>query len=258
MQDINAALVQLDLVWENKKANLEKFDKIFANEIPDKTDLIVIPEMFTTGFSMNPEKNAEEMDGATMQWMSKHAKEKNAVITGSIIISENNNFYNRLIWMRPDGTYETYDKRHLFTLAGEQNHYQAGNKKLIVDFKGWKVAPFICYDLRFPVWIRNKEDYNLIVLVANWPQRRALQWESLLFARAIENQSFLLAVNRIGNDFNDVYHTGESMAISPIGKFITKATDIETVLHVKISAQDLMKARKQMPFLNDRDNFEIV
>jgi omega-amidase len=257
MQDINVALVQADLAWEDKRANLDKFDKLLGT-VPSGTDLVVLPEMFNTAFSMEPEKLAEAPDSETTAWLKKKAVEKKVAITGSLIITEDGKYYNRLIWMFPDGTYQYYDKKHLFTLAGEQHHYTAGTEKLVVEFKGWKFCPLICYDLRFPAWIRNTEDYDCLVVVANWPEKRIIHWEHLLYARAIENQCYLVAVNRVGKDGNGLDHNGVSMVINPLGKPLVKATEIETILYVTLNYEAVTKTRKEMPFLNDRDQFELV
>lgn len=256
MRDLNIALVQTTLFWEDKKSNLRKFDNIFSS-IPDSTDIIIIPEMFSTGFTMSPEKFAENMSGDTFQWLKSKSKEKESIITGSVIIKEATKYYNRLIWMRPDGTFEYYDKKHLFTLTNEQDHYSGGTTKLIVEHEGWKFCPMICYDLRFPVWIRNSEDYDCLIFVANWPERRIQHWTPLLVARAIENQCYVLAVNRVGSDGNNVYHNGSSLAVDPGGKVIAMANDIETVLNITLKQDILKKIRNDLPFLNDRDNFEV-
>ena len=184
MQDLKVALVQTDLAWENKKLNFVNFEKNLEMLPPD-IDIIILPEMFNTGFSMNPAPIAETLKGETLQWMKKMSHQKNAVLTGSLIISEGNGYYNRLIWMLPDGNFSYYDKKHLFTLAGEQNFYKPGDKKLIVEYKGLRFCPVICYDLRFPVWLRNTENYDCLIVVANWPERRISHWEHLLVARAI-------------------------------------------------------------------------
>jgi predicted amidohydrolase len=214
--------------------------------------------MFNTGFTMNPSEFAEEMGGKTMKWMHDQARKFESVITGSLIIKEANKFYNRLIWMRPDGSYEQYDKRHLFGMGEEDKHYTAGTKKLFVELKGWKICPAICYDLRFPVWLRNKnEEYDLLLIVANWPERRSLHWRSLIPARAIENQAFVVAVNRVGHDGNEVFHSGDSMCIDPNGKVIYYKPNDEDLYTFTIHKNDLIEARKNFPFLKDADSFNI-
>jgi omega-amidase len=257
MQDLKAALIQANLIWENKDDNKRNFTKLIEKFVSDENDIIVLPEMFTTGFTMTPQLLAEKMESETMDWMFKMATKKDAVVTGSIIIEENKDYFNRLIWMRPDGQYQFYDKHHLFTLAGEDKIYTSGKMLLMIEYKGWKISPFICYDLRFPVWLRNTTDYDIILLVANWPQKRIDQWEHMLYSRAIENQSYLLAVNRIGEDNNGLAHNGCSMAISPLGRLLSKASEIEAVLEVTLSAEKLISAREQMQFLRDRDEFEV-
>ena len=256
MQDLKVALVQTNLVWENKKANLSLIESSIAL-LPTETDIIVLPEMFNTGFSMNPAANAEKMDGDTLNWMQDVAKQKNAILTGSLIIEEGNGYYNRLIWMLPDGTFQQYDKKHLFTLAGEENFYKPGNQKLIIEYKGWKICPMICYDLRFPVWIRNVENYDCLIIVANWPERRIFHWEQLLIARAIENQCFVVGVNRVGTDNNELYHNGNSMVVSPLGNTMIKLADMSTVANATLSYEKILQVRNDLPFLNDRDHFSI-
>ena len=256
MQDLKVALVQTNLVWENKKANLSLIESSIAL-LPTETDIIVLPEMFNTGFSMNPAAIAEKMDGDTLNWMRDVAKQKNAILTGSLIIEEGNGYYNRLIWMLPDGTFQQYDKKHLFTLAGEENFYKPGNQKLIIEYKGWKICPMICYDLRFPVWIRNVENYDCLIIVANWPERRIFHWEQLLIARAIENQCFVVGVNRVGTDNNELYHNGNSMVVSPLGNTMIKLADMSTVANATLSYEKILQVRNDLPFLNDRDHFSI-
>ena len=257
MQDLKVALVQTNLVWENKKANLSLIESSIAL-LPTETDIIVLPEMFNTGFSMNPAANAEKMDGGTLNWMKDVAKQKNAILTGSLIIEEGNGYYNRLIWMLPDGTFQQYDKKHLFTLAGEENFYKPGNQKLIIEYKGWKICPMICYDLRFPVWIRNVENYDCLIIVANWPERRIFHWEQLLIARAIENQCFVIGVNRVGSDNNELYHNGNSMVVSPLGNTMIKLADMSTVANATLCYEKILQVRNDLPFLNDRDHFSII
>jgi predicted amidohydrolase len=210
---------------------------------------------------MNAENCAEEMNGETLHWLKERAKEKNCVITGSIIIHENGNFYNRLIWMRPDGTFEHYDKRHLFGLADEEKTYSPGTKKIIVEINGWKICPLICYDLRFPVWSRRtkKEDYDLLLYVANWPDRRVQAWRQLLIARAIENQCYVAGVNRIGNDGNAVHHSGYSAAIDFKGDQLSKTEPgKESVETISINKDSLLEFREKFPFAADADEFRIV
>jgi len=205
MEDLKIALIQTSLHWEDKKGNLDMFTDKIA-KIPERQDLIVLPEMFTTGFSMKATKFAEEMSGPSVSWMRSQAKLSSSCIAGSIIIKEGRSYYNRLIWMRPDGTLEHYNKRHLFRLAKEQDHYTEGSERKIVSLKDWRINLNVCYDLRFPVWSRNKNDYDILLNVANWPAKRSLPWSTLLRARAIENMCYSIGLNRVGTDGNDCNH----------------------------------------------------
>ena len=258
MEDLKIALVQTSLVWENHSANLELMDKHLAKIIA--ADVIVLPEMFTTGFSMDPARLAEKMDGKTMQWFAKKAKEKNAVITGSFIAEESGKYFNRLIWMRADGSFETYDKRHLFSMAGENIQYTEGNIKRILEVKGWKVCPLICYDLRFPVWSRNvQNEYDVLLYTANWPEARNHAWKSLLPARAIENQCFVAAVNRIGMDGKALHYSGDSIVLDFLGKPLAAANvGKEEIVEAALKYEELKKFRKGFPAGLDQDKFEIL
>lgn len=260
MNDLKITILQSDLHWENKEKNLQMFsDKL--NSISEPSDLIVLPEMFTTGFSMRPELFAETMNGNTLAWMKVKAAEKNCAITGSFICHEEGKYLNRLVWMCPDGSYSVYDKRHLFRMGGEDSHYGAGQKKLIVEWKGWKICPLICYDLRFPVWARNTHDeqYDLLIYVANWPERRSYPWKSLLVARAIENQCYVAGVNRVGNDGQDIYHTGDSVVLNFKGEPISKIhSGKESIEAITLSYSELAEFRKQFPVMLDADKFEIL
>ena len=258
MEDLKIALVQTSLVWENHSANLELMDKHLAKIIA--ADVIVLPEMFTTGFSMDPARLAEKIDGKTMQWFAKKAKEKNAVITGSFIAEESGKYFNRLIWMRADGSFETYDKRHLFSMAGENIQYTEGNIKRILEVKGWKVCPLICYDLRFPVWSRNvQNEYDVLLYTANWPEARSHAWKSLLPARAIENQCFVAAVNRIGMDGKALHYSGDSIVLDFLGKPLAAANvGKEEIVEAALKYEELEKFRKGFPAGLDQDKFEIL
>ena len=263
-ETIGIATVQSSLYWENRERNLEHFT-FLLRKIDEPVDVIVLPEMFTTGFSMNPAPLAEKTDGPTLAWMRQQAVLYNAVITGSIIAEENGQFMNRLFWVRPDGTYETYDKRHLFRMAGEDQHYASGQQPLIVDLKGWKIRPLICYDLRFPVWSRNRwnadgsvADYDVLIYVANWPERRSNVWKTLLQARAMENQAYVIGVNRIGNDAHQVYHTGDSVILDFKGEPITSALiATEEILTSRLSMKDLVDFRAHFPVGRDADTFTV-
>jgi predicted amidohydrolase len=257
MENLKITLFQGYLFWENIDKNLQNIS-LRLSGIREKTDLIILPEMFNTGFTMNAEKLAESMNGKTMIWMHKIASQFECVVTGSLIIKEGDNFYNRLIWMRPDGKYQYYDKRHLFTMAKEHLTYTAGKSKLIVELKGWKICPVICYDLRFPVWLRNVDEaYDLLIVVANWPERRALHWRTLLPARAVENQAYVIGLNRVGHDGNEIYHSGDSTCISPNGNVIYYKRDEEDVYTFTIVADEIAKTRQALPFLKDADVFSI-
>lgn len=259
MENLKITVFQGYLFWENTDKNLQNITLRLSGGIREKTDLIILPEMFTTGFTMNAAELAEPMNGKTMQWMEKTARQYDCVITGSIIIKEAGKYYNRLVWMRPDGTHEHYDKRHLFALGSEHNTYTAGTEKLFVELNGWKICPVICYDLRFPVWLRNIEEnpYDLLIVVANWPERRAAHWRTLIPARAVENQSYVIAVNRVGHDGNEVYHSGDSTCIDPNGKVVYYKRDEEDLYTFSIIGDEVEKVRSALPFLKDADNFEI-
>ena len=258
MTTLKITTFQSYLFWENIDKNLQNLG-LRLNSIREKTDLIVLPEMFSTGFSMNPSKLAEEMGGKTMKWMHDQARKFDSVVTGSLIIKESDKYYNRLIWMRPDGSHEQYDKRHLFGFGEEDKHYTAGTKKLFVELNGWKICPVICYDLRFPVWLRNtNQEYDMLLIVANWPEIRSLHWRSLIPARAIENQAFVVAVNRVGHDGREVYHSGDSMCIDPNGKVIYYKPNDEDLYTFSINKDDLTEARASFPFLKDGDSFKLT
>lgn len=258
MQNLTINIIQSDLVWEDVAANLKAFTKKI--KAVKQSDLIVLPETFSTAFSMNSEHLAEPMNGKTMTWMATMAKEKNTVLAGSAIIRENDHIFNRFIWMRPDGSFDKYDKRHLFRMGDEHNHFTAGSERLIVELKGWKICPQICYDLRFPVWSRNKkQEYDLLLYIANWPEVRIPAWEKLLYARAIENQCYVAGVNRIGIDGNGVNCSGNSMLIDSKGELIWKAKDLEEETKtVKVSLDDLNGFRKKFPVGMDADEFEVI
>lgn len=253
-EDLRVTLLQADLAWEDKAANLKRFDEKIA-AIGTATDLIVLPEMFTTGFSMNASEMAESMNEATLEHLRRWAAACKAVVTGSFIAAEAGKYYNRLVWMSPDGTYRTYDKKHLFTYAEEHFTYTAGTEKLIVELKGWKVCPLICYDLRFPVWSRNVEDYDLLIYVANFPARRAAAWKSLLLARAIENQAYTIGVNRVGTDGKDIYYSGDSSLIDFEGRTLYQVAHIEDTFTATLSASEQKDFRNRYAFLKDRDRF---
>ena len=267
MQALSITTIQTSLHWEDKKANILMLEEKIRS-IKEKTNIVVLPEMFTTGFSMNPESLAEKMDGETVSWMSKIAKEKGIILTGSIIVEEEGKYFNRLIWMLPNGQLGYYDKRHCFSLAGEDEHYTSGTKRLIASVGGWKINLCICYDLRFPVWTRQVIDnasdqeaapeFDVLVYVANWPERRSRAWKTLLQARAIENQCYVVGVNRVGNDGNELYHSGDSMVLDPFGEILYHKTNEEDVHTTTIEKRTLDEARIKFPFWKDGDEFMIT
>jgi len=261
MQDLKVTLIQSPLHWQNADANLAMFEeKIW--QIDDKTDLIILPEMFTTGFSMDSKDLAEPMNFKSYKWLRQMAEQTKAAITGSVIIKEDVKYYNRLIWMQPDGQHHIYDKRHLFRMANETDHYKPGDQKLIVEWRNWRIMPLICYDLRFPVWSRNtylhdlhRMNYDLVLFVANWPAPRVSAWDILLKARAVENLSYSLGVNRIGTDGNEVEYLGHSGAYDFKGDQVTFLDNKEAIETITLSAQSLLKYRKKFPAHLDADHF---
>lgn len=256
MQNLRVTLVQARLFWEDKAANLAAFDKML-DESAARTDIVVLPEMFTTGFTMNAGPLAEPMDGPTMAWLAARAARMDAVAAGSFIAKEGGRYYNRLVWMRPDGSYDTYDKRHLFTLAGEHRTYTPGTRRLLVECKGWKILPLICYDLRFPAWSRNVDDYGLLLYLANWPEPRRNHWRCLLAARAIENQAYTLGVNRIGEDGNGFSHTGDTSAFNYSGEELLHVANAEGCFTLTLSYAEQQAFRQKLPFLADRDRLSL-
>lgn len=252
MQNLHITTVQTALHWEDNDANLAMFEELLAT-IQNPTDVIILPEMFTTGFTMNPKKVAETMTGKTMNWLKEQAKIYSAVVTGSLVIEEEGKYYNRLIWMRPDGSFGQYDKRHLFGMAGEQDYYAGGTEKLVTNYKGWKIMPLVCYDLRFPVWSRNTMDYDVLIYTANWPQRRSAAWKTLLEARAIENQAYVIGVNRVGKDGKDNYYSGDTSMIDAMGNVVYRMSDVADIHTHILSAENLKATRAKLPFLKDRD-----
>ena len=232
--------------------------------ITDKTDLIILPETFSTGFSLNPEKYAEEVsESKAIEWMRTAARQKNCVITGSLMLKEQGTFFNRLIWMQPDGGFQYYDKRHLFSLAKEDEAFTAGEEILIVELKGWKIRPLICYDLRFPAWSKNLLDndgnasYDLLLYVANWPERRVYAWKHLLIARAIENQAYVAGLNRIGNDGSDNYYSGDSMVLDGLGTVLYHKMQDEDIFTIELDLRALQALRRTFAFLKDGDTFAL-
>lgn len=261
MHALSVSLIQAPLQWEDKKANLAYFENQI-NILKGKTQLVFLPEMFTTGFSMQPALLAEEMDGITVSWMKKMAAACRVILCGSVIIREQNLYYNRLLWVLPTGEIGQYDKRHLFGFAGEDKQYAAGAKRLITSVNGWRFNLQVCYDLRFPVWARQQQrkgevEYDVLVYAANWPERRRLAWMTLLQARAIENQCYVIGVNRVGNDGNGIYHSGDSMVIGPAGEVLYTKKDEPDVYTFTLDPAPLQQVRAAFPFLKDGDSFTI-
>lgn len=249
--------IQADLVWENPAKNLTFFEEQISN-LSKKTDLVVLPEMFTTGFTMKPKNVAETMAGNAVSWMVKMATENEIAITGSLVIKEDKKFYNRLVFVHPNGKIETYDKRHSFTLAGEDKVYTSGKEKLIIEYKGWEICPLICYDLRFPVWARNTENYDLLIYMANWPVKRIKAWDTLLKARAIENMTYVIGVNRTGIDANNYEYSGNSLLIDYLGEEISNLPkNAIGIIETTIRKDNMHKTREKLGFLSDKDCFKI-
>lgn len=267
MSKLRISLIQTSLHWENKAANLGMLGEKIAS-IPEKPELIVLPEMFSTGFSMNKEKLAESMDGPTVEWMKKTAAAKGSILTGSFIAKEAGEvpaYFNRLIWMLPTGDFGFYDKRHLFAYGKEDQHYTPGNKRLIASVNGWRINLQICYDLRFPVWMRQsvseeipiQPEYDILIVVANWPTVRSQAWRTLLQARAIENQCYVIGVNRTGKDGRGLEYSGESMVIGPLGEPVNLPVTEEEIISHTLDREKLDEIRLKFPFWRDADKFFI-
>ena len=266
MSTLTITTIQTILHWEDKEANLLMLEKKI-NALGGETEIVVLPEMFNTGFSMNPEKLAETMEGDTVAWMKRVSAENKIILTGSIIIQDNDLYYNRLIWMMPHGEYGYYDKRHRFAYAGEDKHFAAGEKRLIASVKGWKINLLVCYDLRFPVWARQSKsgsaaeksapEFDVLIYVANWPERRSHAWKTLLCARAIENQCYVIGVNRVGVDGNDINYSGNSLIIDPLGEVLYHMADDEDIHTITLKKEKLEEIRAKFPFLQDGDEFLI-
>lgn len=259
---MRVSIIQTALQWESPEANRSMLSAKLT-PLQGQTDLVVLPEMFPTGFSMNAGTLAETMDGPTMHWLSETAGQLGAALTGSFICVENGRHYNRLVWMFPDGQFQYYDKRHLFALAGEHKHFAAGRKRILVEWKGWRICPLICYDLRFPVWSRNaagqEEDvYDMLIYVANWPVRRSHHWRSLLLARAIENQAFTIGVNIFGTDGSGLEYSGDSAVVDFSGQPLCQISGQEGIGTTELSLEDMREYRRQLPFLHDGDAFRLT
>jgi omega-amidase len=257
MSDIKITTIQSDIYWEDIDANLSMFEqKLFGIE---NTDIIVLPEMFTTGFTMNSVNLAEEKSDKTIAWMLNKAKLKKACIVGSFIYKENNKNYNTLVWAFPDGNYKTYHKRHLFRMANENNFYSFGKERLTVIYKNWKICPLICYDLRFPVWSRNNENIDLYIYIANWPETRITAWNKLLQARAIENLAYIVGVNRVGKDGNGINYSGSSVLIDFKGDLIEEhSNEKESIITSLLSKNKLQKFKTKFPAYLDADEFKVI
>lgn len=260
MSELLITGIQSAIHWEDAAANLRMFEEKIA-QIPEKTELVILPEMFSTGFSMQSARLAEPMDGRTVQWMKEIAQKKNIILAGSAIIEEAGNYYNRFLWVLPNGTIGYYDKRHLFAFAGEHAHYTAGNRKLVAAVKGWKIFPIVCYDLRFPVWLRQDPDrdkqYDLMICVANWPGSRVTAWRTLLQARAIENQCYVVGINRTGSDGEGLRYPGHSMIVDPLGDVAVEAGEEEERITCRLMKEKVEQTRDQFPFLRDADSFRL-
>jgi len=254
---MKVSIIQTDLYWESPSKNREMFDGKISG-LDNDIDLIVLPEMFSTGFSMSPDRLAENWPGSTVKWMQRVAISKKVALAGSLIVQEANKYYNRLVFVHPDGSIDFYDKRHLFRMAEEHFQYESGTKRVIVNYKGFRILLLVCYDLRFPVWSRNKNDYDMILIVANFPEKRRSAWNLLLPARAIENQCYVVACNRVGTDGNGVSYTGDSQIIDPLGKVIKIATPNEKqIIAAKFSIEEVKKFREAFPAHLDADDFII-
>ncbi len=266
MQNLKVALIQRELVWENPAANRSQFAADIA-AVETGTDLVVLPEMFTTGFSMAAEKNAENEAEITLPWLTALADKHEVAITGSLAVRDKGRVYNRLLFVMPDGKHRTYDKRHLFRMSGEDQHYAAGSEKLIVEWRGWRICPMICYDLRFPVWTRNQRNalsaeetrgaYDLLLFIANWPAKRCFQWRQLLIARAIENQSYCIGLNRVGSDGNGLDYSGDSLVIASDGKTLLDCEDKNGVFSTSLNYQSMAHYRSKFPCYRDADSFQL-
>ncbi len=256
-QQLKISLIQADLVWEDSKVNRNNFDDKMER-ISEDTDIIILPEMFTTGFTMNAEGVAETMQGLTVNWMLRKAKEKEALLMGSLIIGEQNNFYNRFIIAFPSGELKYYNKRHLFTMANEDKVFTAGIEKITFMYKSFKICPLICYDLRFPVWSRNTNNFDVLIYIANWPNTRINAWDTLLKARAIENLCYVVGLNRVGVDKNKLLYNGHSAVIDALGETILKIEErLEGIESIIIFKKHIQETRNRLRFLNDKDNFKI-
>ncbi len=254
---LQVAVFQLDSVWEDIQANRAKIDQ-FLCSVPENTDVVFLPEMFSTGFTMNASVLAESMEGETIQWMKECCREYQLALCGSLIIREDEKYFNRLLFVEPSGQIHFYNKRHLFTMGNEDSHFEQGTERLILNYKGWRICPLICYDLRFPVWARNRNDYDVLIYSANWPQARTEAWNTLLKARALENQAYVVGANRVGVDGNSISYSGNSQLIDAKGNVLSSIEDFaENMVVAQFSYFELIKFRTDFPVLNDADEFSI-
>jgi predicted amidohydrolase len=262
MSGLIITTIQTNLFWEDKAANLKMLrEKI--NAVNEKMEVVILPEMFSTGFSTSPKPLAETMDGETVTWMKEVAADNKIILTGSVIIKDADNYFNRLIWMLPNGQFGYYDKRHLFALGNEHAEYTAGSKRLIASVKGWKINLQVCYDLRFPVWSRQQStdtepEFDVLVYVANWPEKRSHAWKTLLCARAIENQCYVIGVNRVGEDGNNLTYSGNTLVIDPLGEVLYHMHDLEDIFTTTLEKEKLEKVRTNLPFWKDADKFNLL
>lgn len=254
---LKLALIQFDIIWENSDENLKMIAALLEN-LTNQPDVIVLPETFNTGFSMEPSKVAESMHGKTIEWMKELSTKMQCAVCGSLFIEEDRKYFNRFIWVEPDGKIVQYDKRHLFSMGNESQHYTAGKTQTVIEYKGWRIFPQICYDLRFPVWSRNTMNYDLLINVANWPASRNKVWKTLLKARAIENQCYVAALNRLGTDGNGINYIGNSMITGPKGEVLMKAKSKSGILNAEIDFTELQQFRSKFNTLKDADTFNIL
>ncbi len=257
-EQLHLTLIQPNIIWEQKTANLQQYEATIAT-ISGPKHVVVLPEMFSTGFSMNPEMLAEPMDGSSVKWMTDIAAKNRCILAGSLIIEEDGKYYNRMLWVQPDGKIGIYDKRHLFAYGNEDKHYTRGDKRLITQVNGWRINLQVCYDLRFPVWARNQGgEYDVLLYVANWPEQRSLAWKTLLQARAIENQCYVAGVNRVGIDGKNNNYTGDSSVFGPLGEKIWQSSNEVACHTVTLQKEPLLKLRADFPVLNDADKFLLL
>lgn len=251
------ALIQTELIWENPTQNRKRLEGFFVT-LSEKVDVVVLPEMFTSGFTMHPKNVAETMEQETVLWMKQWALKINAALVGSVVIETDGNYTNRLLFVEPNGKVTHYDKRHLFSLAHEDEYYAKGMHKQIITYRGLKFCPLICYDLRFPVFSRNTENYDVLLYVANWPSIRIAAWDALLKARAIENMCYVIGVNRVGVDPNNLEYNGHTQALDFLGNYLLTPQEKEGVYLISITTEEMYNSREKLSFLRDRDSFEII